>query len=699
MIVSVTVLVVALVSVAAFMGGRSSVALAEQSLLNAAKARTKMVSIYMQQMKGKMRDLASHNSTTDAAGDLLGSWRSMKDEAAPLLRTTFIENNPHPADQRYKLVDVKGQSFYFAKHANHQANFTELLGDGLFFRDILFINKSGDIYYSYLKGEEFTRNIGSENVVHPELKVQLDPIIELASSGSGEPYKGDGFTGFVDVDGRVTAYMVAPIYKWNQVLGAVAFEINTSVLVDIMSDNAGLGETGNVDLVSAHLQQVSFKNNFIGELPNSVYDISLAALKGEIAADDVVVDGEDYRAIAVPMSLYGTSWAVVAEQKYSELMAPSRALTNSLLAVGLVVLLVMSAFGVFFVRRSLASLQLLNKGVMQIAQENYAVDLPDADSKSEIGELSQSVAILRDNALERRRLEEQGRREQDERVARQKAIEALIEEFRSASSGLLNDVSSNMDVMKQAATKLSGISDETAQKATSSVSASEEASSNVKTVATAAEQLSSSIDQIKRQVGETASVVDEATDATRQTTETVSGLSQSAQKIGDVISLIQAIAEQTNLLALNATIEAARAGDHGKGFAVVASEVKELANQTSKATEEISSQIQAIQGATDQSVHAIQAIAETMEKVNDYTRTIAQAVEEQGAATFEISHNVTQAASGTMEVASNMSDLSQSVAETTQSVDQVEEKTESVVQTTDQLRLEVDRFLKNVANA
>lgn len=699
MILSVTVLVALLVTVASWTGGNTSIKLTETALLNAAQGRTNTVSLFLQQLQGRMQTMATHTSTADAATELYGGWKVLKDEAPDTLRKLYVTDNPHPEQDRHKLLAAEAEGIYYAKtHAKHQERVGKLL-EGDMFKDVIFFDKNGSVYYSYRKGDEFAKNVNDGNVIHEELKAQIDPILKIAREAPEEKAHVSGFTGFIEVKGKVTAYMVSPVEKWGRTLGALAYEVNTASLAAIMSDKTGLGDTGKVELVDANLSGINFASNKVFELPGSVLELATTAVKGEVAIGDYTEAGEDNHAVIVPMEVFGNKWAVLASQQYSELLAPANQLRNSLLLIGVAMLLIIGGLGGWFVRTSLAPLQKLNEGVMQIARENFAVELPDAARQDEIGELSRSVEVLRDNALERRRLEEQGKQEQKERATRQNAIETMIEGFRSSSSDLLNNVSSNMDNMQRTAQALSDIADATADKAHSSASASETASNNVQTVASAAEELSTSIEEIKRQVGETTAVVTQATEATRETTETVSGLSHGAQKIGDVISLIQAIAEQTNLLALNATIEAARAGEHGKGFAVVASEVKELANQTSKATEEIASQIQGIQGSTNEAVHAIQGIADTMERVNEYTQNIARAVEEQGAATYEISQNVAQAASGTQQVAGTMSDLSASVAETTQSVDMVEQNSLDVARQTDKLRHEVDHFLQGVATA
>jgi methyl-accepting chemotaxis protein len=221
----------------------------------------------------------------------------------------------------------------------------------------------------------------------------------------------------------------------------------------------------------------------------------------------------------------------------------------------------------------------------------------------------------------------------------------------------------------------------------------------VQTVATATEELSASIAEIGQQVTRSSGMIKDAVSQATQSNEQVRGLTAAAQRIGDVVELINNIASQTNLLALNATIEAARAGDAGKGFAVVASEVRALANQTAKATEEIGSQVRAIQEATQTSAAAIAAIAETIGKVDETSTTIASAVEEQGAATQEIARNVAQAAHGTQEMAGNIAGVSQAAQQTGTAASEELVAAGSLSQNGERLRRQVEAFLREVRAA
>jgi methyl-accepting chemotaxis protein len=333
----------------------------------------------------------------------------------------------------------------------------------------------------------------------------------------------------------------------------------------------------------------------------------------------------------------------------------------------------------------------------RLAEGDTKVDVPAQDRKDEVGKMAASVQVFKENAIEKVRLEAE-QVESEKRAEREKraTMNKMADDFQSSVGGIVESVASASNQMETTAQSMSATAEETSQQSTAVAAAAEQAAANVQTVASAAEELSSSISEISRQVSQSSQIASNAVHDAERTNQQIQGLAQAVDKIGEVVSLITDIAEQTNLLALNATIEAARAGDAGKGFAVVASEVKNLANQTAKATDEIGSQIGGIQGATKDAVVAIEGIGKTIGEINEIASTIAAAVEEQGAATQEIARNVEQASAGTSDVTSNISSVNQAASETGTASGQVLEVARKLSGESDMLRGEVDKFINQV---
>jgi methyl-accepting chemotaxis protein len=386
--------------------------------------------------------------------------------------------------------------------------------------------------------------------------------------------------------------------------------------------------------------------------------------------------------------------AKLAATDTADAIARGRILLISIAAASLVMAL---AIGGFYVGGNVARrLRQLRHSMTLIAAGDLDAAIPQGGN-DEIAEMASALVVFRNNGRAAMKAEEQAveyRRLMDER--RRTDLLSLADGLEISVKSVVDSVSSAAGAMRDAAGEMVGTTNEASRQAGAVSEASAAASSNVQTVASAAEELSTTTAQIAQQVAESARVATEAVGETQRTTVTMESLAAAAQRIGDVVQLINDIASQTNLLALNATIEAARAGDAGKGFAVVASEVKSLANQTAKATEEIGSQIREIQDATRGAVGAIADVTRVITRINEIATGVASAVEQQEATTREIARNVQEAAGGTETVSQNIAGVTRAAQDAGKAADLVLASAGELAGQAERLRGEVERFLGGV---
>ena len=442
----------------------------------------------------------------------------------------------------------------------------------------------------------------------------------------------------------------------------------------------------------------------------------VGALKAELAADvtaldDVVKVAAELRARQAELTTASTT---IDDQvnKINQALGKVRAVqgdktaeavqdTRQTVIVAAAIALVVGCVLAWLIGASVSGpIRSMTDRMQSLAAGQLDEPIPGEGSRDEIGRMANAVQVFRDNALAVRRMEQEAAAQREAAEAdRARMMADLAGRFEQGMQGIITGVGGRAEQMGHSASDLARVAERGRGLAEAVASRAEQASVNVQTVASATQELAASIREISSQVQRSVTVSNRATHETQRTSGLVNGLSSAAEKIGNIIQLIQAIASQTNLLALNATIEAARAGDAGKGFAIVASEVKNLASQTAQATEQIASQIATIQSATGETVAAITQFDATVREMAEISNAIASAVEQQGAATGEIARNVEEAATGTAAVSREIVDVRAVAGETDAGAEAALAAAAALQEQAVSLKGNVADFLKTIRSA
>ncbi|UMY16316.1 methyl-accepting chemotaxis protein [Methylobacterium organophilum] len=705
-----TTIGLALLSAAA-MGGFSWNS-ARSSLIDAARDRLQLAATAQRDSIGLMADrlqadlltIAAHPQVASNAPDLIDILDPSKGDITAVIEAFQA---PQTVEARIAFDGLSTNTMYGRRHAKIQEVARKLVAQ-TGYADLMILDQNGRIVYTTTKGADFGKPVTDESLratgiarLYDRLRI-VDTEAVVFEDYATYPV-GEGPSAFIGRALTKRANVAMGTAQAAERIGFVVMRVNAELFDRTLSKRAGLGDTGQVFAIGTDGRLRSNPpletQAKAGDPPTSLGIDPKTLGDGENFVF-TPADGPHMGATS-SVTVLGAPWTVVAEQSEAEAIGSVKALSQTLALIALCVLAVTALLGLGLARSIVRPLDALTRALKALAAREPLTEVPGSARRDEIGDIARAVVTIRDMSLEE--AAEQLKTTEAARLREEQARRALLRDlagqFESSVGGIVTRVSSAVEELHGSSGSMKRAVEGTSQRSSSVAAAAHQTAASVNAVAAAAEELGATVEEIGRQVEQAASLSSAAVQEAMRTEETMAALATAASRIGDVVNLVSTIAGQTNLLALNATIEAARAGEAGRGFAVVAAEVKELASQTTRATEEIGQQVASIQAATNGASQAIQGIAARIQTMNAVTTNIASAVEEQGVTTQEIVRSMSQASAGTGAVTSDIAEVARVADEAGLVAGSVLKASDDLAAQSEHLRAEVERFLADVRAA
>ena len=541
-------------------------------------------------------------------------------------------------------------------------------------------------------------------VAHQAFRDAIEPVVEAADSGLRDRSAAIQNQSRSAISGLMEKELAALITM-------VRLEAAGNLAIGYQNQAAAATTLDALDQLTRRLSDVAKSSKAIAATTPEASDIaktaetltglSVVTPKREAisAQQSATAALEDVRVAVEQMGVQGVAGAA-SKQSAAVTVESAEAITQGriiLIALGIGSLVLAGLLAWIYVGRGLITrLERIRFAMAEIASGNTDIAIND-NGRDELAEMSKTLEVFRANAADVAKAQH---REAAQREAaakeRQDALNALANDFERRIKSLAEDIAAASEGMYKSAQTLSERSTTSASRSESAASATQETAHSVETVAAAAEELAASISEIRRQTEDSTRISRDTSERATQSAQSVQALNTLAEEIGDVVTLISDIAEQTNMLALNATIEAARAGDAGKGFAVVANEVKNLADQTAKATADISARIKAVQDATQSASGEIGSISASINELDTITSALSSAVEQQASATHEITQNAQAANDTTRRAAEDVMAAKSVVIETGEISNDVLTSAKDLSSQASHIQREVDNFLADI---